>query len=197
MPLHPAESAMMAKTLTYIMEDGLDTEPGFSLKDSRWFQQLVGLIPNQSLMNDLDRLLTGLFPALLYDSVLVGLNMVQTVSGDNLGSPEEQINYATEVVTAVEGSTPVDLGHVYLPLVLAGMLLNYRIRELHENPWNTLSDIQQAWQGRLRLADTSFEWISKVLADYVRRGEHALEESGIARPKPSSTDRLNKRPGGR
>jgi len=184
MPLHPAEVLLMAKTITYVLEDGLELEPGFSLYTSRWFQQLVGIIEDEATMQDMDKLMARLFPNALYDAVLLGLKLTQNASGDDLGTEADHINYANEVVSAVEGSIPIDLGHVYLPLVLCGILLNYRLKVMHENPWVSLAEISQAWSGRLRLSDTNFEWITNVFNDFIRRAEKQLDEVRISRPRP-------------
>lgn len=182
LPLYPAEVLLVAKTITYVLEDGLDLHPGFSLYASRWFKQLVGMIEDPATIKNMEKLIANLFPALIYDAVLLGLTLVSDESRSNLGSPTEQIDYANEVVAALEGNIPTDLGHAYLPLILAGMLLNYRIKGMRENPWFTLHEIQQAWQGRLSQAENQFEWIARVFNDFFLRAEKDLDEARIARP---------------
>jgi hypothetical protein len=182
LPLHSSEALLIAKSITYVLEDGLDLHPGFSLYASRWFKQLVGMIEDPATTKDIDKLIVRLFPSLIFDSVLLGLTLVGEESKSSLGSPNEQIEYASEVVAAIEGNIPIDLGHAYLPLVLAGILLNYRIKGMRENPWITLHEISRAWQGRLSNAENQFEWVARVFNGFVRKAEKDLEEARIDRP---------------
>ncbi|MBX3085211.1 MAG: hypothetical protein KF716_26495 [Anaerolineae bacterium] len=182
LPLAPAEALFAAKTLTYAMEDGLDLEPGFSLYEAKWFHQLVGLMAEPEMTSDIEALLTRLFPAILYDGVMLGLSLVARISEESLGTHDEHISYANEVINAVEGQASIDLGHAYLPLILAGLLLTYTVKGIHENPWTSLGEVRQAWHGRLRLADNEFEWVDKVFRLFYDEAERSLDEARIARP---------------
>jgi hypothetical protein len=194
LPLAEAESLFAAKTLTYAMEDGLDQEAGFSLYESRWFQQLVGMMAEPEATNDIEVLLTRLFPAILYDGVMLGLSLVARISEESLGTRDEHINYANEVINALEGRTAIDLGHAYLPLILAGLLLTYTVKGLHENPWTSLDDLRLAWHGRLRVANNQFEWVDKVFRNFYGEAEQALDEAHIARPTVQRRMQAPKRP---
>ena len=184
LPLTPAEALFAAKTLTYTMEDGLDLEPGFSLYDSKWFHQLVGLMAEPEATSDIEALLRRLFPSILNDGVMLGLSLVARISEENLGTHDEHVTYANEVNNALEGRATIDLGHAYLPLILAGLLLTYKVKGIRENPWTSLSEVRQAWQGRLRLADNQFEWVAKVFRQFYDEAEQTLDEARIARPTP-------------
>src|SRR5437764_479106 len=56
LPLHPGESLFATKLLTYIMEDGLDLEEGFELKQGRWFNRLASIVSDQYMIEDDNRL---------------------------------------------------------------------------------------------------------------------------------------------
>jgi hypothetical protein len=187
LPLHPSEAQFAAKTLTYTMEDGLNLEQGFSLQESRWFKQLVGMMGDAALLSDINALLTKLFPAIVHDSVRLGLSLVARIAEENLGTQAEYLTYADEVLSALQGKASIDLGHAYLPLVLTGLLLNYKVKATRENPWTSLTNIRQAWHGRLRLADDQFEWVARVFNLFYEEAETQLDDARISRPRPPKT----------
>lgn len=184
LPLHPAECIFIAKTLTYVMEDGLEIEPGTSLQGSRWFQQLMGVMSDEELLKDPDRLVQYLYSALIYDGVMLGLSMTERNSGESLGSTAEHVSYANEIVAAIDNKAPIDLSHAYLPLILTGLLLNPTIRNSRENPWVSLTQIREAWRGRLKLADNRYEWVANIFSNFAYKCESALNDARI--PKPST-----------
>jgi hypothetical protein len=182
LPLHPGEIMYITKILTYVMEDGLDLEDGFKLTDGRWFQRLVSVINDQYITGDSDRLVGFLYTAALHDAVRVGLSMVERTTHKTFGTEDEHVIYANEVVSALEGSIPPDLGHVYLPLVLAGLLLNAQVRGPRENLWSSVAQVREAWRGRQRLADSTFEPVSEMLDTFLYDAEEFLQRSRIPRP---------------
>jgi hypothetical protein len=193
--LEPAEALHMAKLLTFVMEDGLDLEPGFSMATSHWFRRLLGLVeglgdeadPAESIL----ALLPTLFPLVLHDGILLGLAMTARISGDNLGTPAEHEAHAQEVLSALEGKVPTEIGHAYLPLVLAGILLNYRVRGATENPWASLNELRQAFHIRLRTAGDEVEWVARTFREFFATAEETLEHARIPRPtrppRPTAT----------
>src|SRR5262249_12248674 len=156
LPLHPGESLFTAKMLTYIMEDGLDLEEGFELKQGRWFNRLASIVSDQYMIEDDNRLVNFLYTAVVHDSVRVGLNMVERTTKKKFGTQDEHFTYSDEVVSALEGNYPIDLSHVYLPLILAGIMLNQRVKAPKENLWGGIGKLREAWGGRQRRADSPF-----------------------------------------
>ncbi len=185
LPLHPGEIVYITKILTYVMEDGLELEDGFKLTDGRWFQRLVGVINDQYITGDHDRLVGFLYTAAIHDAVRLGLSVVERTTHKKFGTGDEHTIYANEVVAALEGSIPVDLGHVYLPLILAGVLLNAQVRGPRENLWTSVAQLREAWRGRQRLADSTFEPVSEMLTTFLYDAEEFLQRSRIPRPDGS------------
>jgi hypothetical protein len=186
MPLHPAEAAFIAKVLTYVMEDGLDLEQGFSLPESRWFNQLAGVMNDQALIGDFERLVPYLYSALIHDGVMLGLAMVEHESRENVGSPNERLSYADSVVSSLNSKSGIDLSHVYLPLVLAGLLLNHQIKSTRENPWTNIAMLREAWQGRLKLLGSEDEWMMGMFSNFTHIAEQNLHKMGLAKPAAKS-----------
>ncbi len=182
LPLHPGEALYISKTLTYAMEDGLDLEPGFKLTEGRWFHRLVSVVNDQYIIEDPDHLVTFLYTAVLFDAVRLGLHMVEQAAKQNFGDANEHVVYADEVVAALERQTPIDLAHAYLPLVLSGVILNARIKGTKENLWRSLAMEREAWHGRQRLADSSFEVISQMLDGLLYEAELFLTRTRVPRP---------------
>ncbi|MEP7287530.1 MAG: hypothetical protein ABI947_17365 [Chloroflexota bacterium] len=182
LPLHPGETLFAVKTLTYIMEDGLDLETGFGLVNGRWFNRLVSVVSDQYMTQDEDRLCSFLYTAVVYDAVRVGLNIVERYARQKFGTQDEHAAYAEAVVGVLEGRNQVDLGHVYLPLVLTGIVLNLTIKSSKENLWDSLASLKEAWTGRVRLADSTIEPISQILTAFIKDAELTLTRSRVPRP---------------
>ena len=155
LPLHPGETLFIAKALTYVFEDAYQYEQDFDLHDARWFQWLCSLLVQNedAALADKGKLAAGeLYFGGLYDAVRVGLTIVRTTTGRNYGSVEEQRAYAEKVVQAVQGNLPMDLSYAYLPLIMAGLQLNMRVKLRYENLWDSLGLLEEAVAGRRRLA---------------------------------------------
>ncbi|MBN2470532.1 MAG: hypothetical protein JXN59_07400 [Anaerolineae bacterium] len=153
MPLHPAEAIFIAKAITYVFDDAHQYEPDYDMAQSRWFRWLCSLLMQDSVIGQRapgDLAARELYFAALYDAVWVSLPMVEIALQEVYGTPEEHRQYAEEVVQAIHGRS-LDLGHIYLPLVMAGVLLNIRVNARGENLWTNLDLLQEAMRGRARL----------------------------------------------
>jgi hypothetical protein len=182
MPLHPAEALFMSKALTYTMEDGIDLEPGFKLETSRWFQRLVSIMQDQYILQDSQQLVSFLYTAVLHDAVRLCLPIIERAGKQKFGTSEEHAEYADEVVMALEGRQPVDLGHIYLPLVLNGILLNQGVKLPKESLWTNIEQMREAWRGRVRLAGSAFDPVAKMLDNFLYEAEQTLIRSRVPRP---------------
>jgi hypothetical protein len=182
MPIHPGEALFIAKAITYVMEDGLDLEDGFSLKTGRWFNRLISIVSDKYMTDDEDRLVSFLYTAAVHDAVRVGLGIVERAARKKFGTPEEHSQYADEVVSVLEGNKGIDMGHAYLPLILGGILLNQQIKGLKENLWTSLAQVREAWRGRLRLMDSTFEPIAQMMDQFVHEQEQQLYRARVPRP---------------
>jgi len=186
LPLHPGESLFIAKAIIYVYEDAYRYEQNYELYDARWFQWLASLLVREPDLAEEDRgvLAAGeLYFGAMYDAIMVGLNMVETATGERYGSLAEHRSYASRMVQAVQGAMPMDLSYAYLPLVLAGVTLNMRVKLHSENPWISLEMIEEARRGRAHLAGNGEETniIFSALDGLIASAKELLVRSRISR----------------
>src|SRR5262249_11282195 len=162
---------------TYVMEDGLEIEPGFKLIEGRWFRMLAAVMGDKTVTEDVDRLVAYLYPGVVHDAVRVGLVLVETHAREKLGNRQEHIAYADEVLAAMSNNHTIDLGHAYLPLILAGVVLTWRVKGVKENPWTSCAGIREAWQGRKSLGGAPYEWVDRVLNMFLTQSEKYLADT--------------------
>ncbi|MCC7207481.1 MAG: hypothetical protein IT323_09250 [Anaerolineae bacterium] len=180
--LHPSEALFLGKTLAYTLEDGLQAEGVYPLDEAAWFRRLITVADDDGLLSDRDGLIAYLYTALVRDAVRLGLAMVERASGEKLGEVSDHIAYAQEVVSALETQRESDLGHVYLPLILAGVLVNNLVKDARENPWESLARLREAWRGRIRLAGSQYGWVSEMLSNFMYEAEQVLHRAAVPRP---------------
>ncbi len=182
LPLHPGEVLFITKSLTHVFEDAYQYETDYKLYDARWFQWLCSLIVRDPEIaeRDLGELAGGeLYLAALYDAVWVTLPMVQSWTGRRYGSPQEHRQYADKVVQAVQGNAPMDLGYAYLPLIMAGVLLNMRVAMRYENQWTSLDMLEEARRGRARLSGTRDQELFNVLDTLIAEARELLRRARV------------------
>ncbi len=181
-PLHPGEVIFITKPLAYAAADGLDLEAGFSLASGRWFQRLCRLmVDDTGVINDLDALLEQLYPAIVYDATRLSFSMVAQSTGTDFGDATEQAEYAARLSAALEGADQAALEHIYVPLAMAGVLLNARITLSNENPWTSLDALKEALEGRVSLVGSGFREVFDILTGLIEEAEQLLREMRIPR----------------
>jgi hypothetical protein len=184
--LHPAEALYVGKTLVYTLEDGLQAEGVYPLEQAAWFRRLITVADDDGLLSDRDALIGYLYTAVVRDAVQLGLAMVERASGQRLGERHDHIAYSQEVVAGLEAQREGDLGHVYLPMILAGVLVNNVVKDVRENPWESLARLREAWRGRVRLAGSQYGWISEMLSNFMYEAEQVLHRAAVPRPAPGT-----------
>ena len=188
------EIIAISKLLTYIMEDGLEIEPGFSLPASNWFQRLTLFRNNADLLADMDRLIAALYSALIIDAGQLGFTLLSQRLGqpnahdavtnrtnratkplqNPLGLPEEQVAHIAEIDDALNRVVSMDLTHVYWPLALAGVLQHLLIRGPKENLWKTLEEMRIAWRSRNMTGLPHADVMSSLMTDGLQSAEQSL-----------------------
>ncbi|MBN2304438.1 MAG: hypothetical protein JXQ72_08185 [Anaerolineae bacterium] len=180
--LYPGEAAAIAKPLTYVVAGGLEREEAFSLAEGRWFVRLCRLmIDDPTVIQSLDATLTQLFTAIVQDAVLVSFHIVHQDTGVDFGDAQEQADYASKLVAALEGKGQVSLEHIYVPLALAGVLLNAQRKLPGENPWHTLVALQAARDVRINEIGDEFSEVFGILNDLIAGAEKLLREMRVPR----------------
>jgi len=182
LPLHPAEAHFIAKLLAYVLYNGLDLEEGFALATSAWFRRLCRLFATGSeATNNPDQLIPLLYTGAVYDAALLGLHMVRMETGADFGDADEQRDYAARLVAALEGREPLGLEHVYVPLVLAGVIVHARLIAPGEKLWRSLDQLREARNGRIKLAGSAFGEVFDLLNLLLERSEALLAQTKVPR----------------
>jgi len=151
-PLQEGEAALIAKMMTLILEYAApqDSAHGFLaagkysiaplfqrlLRDHNheidlphWFSAYLHLLgQDERVVEYATRIVPRtLYLPLLQDAVEHAFVMVQQVSGQSLGEPDEVMSYARQLVEALENKQELNFQRVYLPLVMGGILINDKI----------------------------------------------------------------------
>lgn len=180
--LRRGEAIAIAKLMTYVMEDGLELEDGFRLTDGRWFQLLAAHIDEPKLLADPASLISVLYNGILYDSMRLGYHMLARSVHESLGTPAEHSALAARMVNALEGRQPLELSDIYLPLVLAGLMLHTQVKSNQEDLWATLEQIRIDWRARLRSSLEQSPTVTKLMDHFIQTTEQFLVRARIPRP---------------
>jgi hypothetical protein len=154
MPLHPGEARAIAKMLTYTLDSDSYGEANYRLEDSRWFQTLCQTLAcNESVGRKApdEIAVRFLFDALVFDAVMLGFALIRPRFRTNLGDRTERVQYANRLLSWMAGAGEPDLAYIYLPLVLAGVVINPMVAPSRDDPWLILEALREAYRGRVRL----------------------------------------------
>ncbi len=176
--LWAGEAVAIAKLLTLVLETGVpkagegNAQPVYP----RWFAKLCRLLTQSpQAASHIDELVgEQLYPDLAYDAAILGFTMLSTVTKEAFGSNDEMATYATQLAASLSGkSEPLDLTHVYLPLVLAGVIVNTRVTMPQEQTRDTTSLIASAREKRANEEDSSNKFVFTMADDLIQRAlEH-------------------------
>lgn len=173
-PLKPLEAAYIAKLLTLIVhmadpgDDSFDhlgsqnfniaallhSDLADDVRLPRWFEALLRGIAasEQALANIPAFICTRLYDALLRDASPFAFHMIQTITGEDLGSDEEIRDYTDRLVKLLHESKGMDFAHTYLPLVMGGAVVFDRV----VTPGEKLEDTLRGMSEVLAMRDA--EW---------------------------------------
>jgi hypothetical protein len=175
-PLHGGVATMIAKLLVYVLGDGLKTEDGFSLEDSRWFRNLCHLMVSDANITAQPRqVFDRLYPDIIYDAVILGLSICSTHLDIDVGDDTERRGYAEEVRDAFAPQHKMNISYVYLPLVMAGITLNQRVRLREEPVSGNISQVKEAVQGRKALSGDTYNEIFELTEQIIQHAEKSLK----------------------
>jgi hypothetical protein len=181
-PLHPGEAIFITRALMYVLQQGLELEPGFSLEESAWFRRLCRLlVADPDAVHAVDQLISLLYSAVVYDAVLLGFFIIGRQAGADFGDRDEQLSYTARLVAALEGRVTLRLEHVYVPLVLTGVALHGRVPLPGEKPWHSLAQLRQARDGRIKLAGAEFVEVFDLLNRLIEEASGLLAALRVSR----------------
>lgn len=96
-----------------------------TLRLPRWFEGLVRGIAHDETMaaNPAAYICNRLYDLLLRDSIFFAFDLIRTTTGEDMGSEEEIRDYATSFLQRLNTQDSMDFAHVYLPLMMGGIIL--------------------------------------------------------------------------
>lgn len=187
MPLHPGEASSISKIMAYTVDDAPELESQKNVENSHWFRTLCQVLAHDETIHDMPRaelLAKYVFDAILFDAIEMGFHVLQPKVKEKLGNTEERLNYANRMLTWFAGYGEPDLTYVYLPLVLAGLVI-FRIVSLdvRENPWIMVDQLYEAMEGRESLSGSEETTvIFKMLRDMLDEQSRIIRSQRIERP---------------
>jgi hypothetical protein len=180
--LEPAELVYISKTLLYVLEDGLDLEQGFELTKGRWYRQLCLLAAQSELSDDPAELMPRLFDSVVHDGIRLGVHMVRFALSSSPLVADQSDDAADAMLHALNGETRLTLQQVYWPLVLAGLILNARIKLPGEDLWDSLDGLRHAVQQRRSASDNTRKPLFDALDRLSNDADVMLQRLRVARP---------------
>jgi hypothetical protein len=173
--LQPVEAVYIAKIMTLVLTElsipkptKLNPNPEFP----QWYRTLLHLLWQESGFRDYAVALVkdNLYPDLIADSIIYGFRMLSTVLADeDFGTDEEVREYAAEISHYLRDQMRFDYHHVYLPLILAGVIANARVVFERENVRDTLNAISQAHDSRRAEQNSDNAFIGEILHKLIDR----------------------------
>jgi hypothetical protein len=176
-PLDDAEAALVAKGMSLILEYASpdDTHHGYIAagrwaitpllgraldldrppQAPRWLRALLRLVEQDARAGQhVAAVLAG--PAyfeLLYDAAQLGFDVVQSATGEDVGSAEERDSFASGLIDLLRAGGPLDFSRAYLPLIMGGLLVNEHLLMPQERPADLLHGLAAALERRESLID--------------------------------------------
>lgn len=193
-PLKPIEALGIAKLMTLVLEyatprynaHGNIAAGGYNLETlfqrdpfkleahiafPHWFRALLAMLER-------DERAAGhmavMIPRYLYDDLLrdaidFAFQLVESASGENLGSMDERAAYRERIVGALKQKSGVDFSTAYLPLVAGGILANEQLIYQKENPLDRLLEFDAALEQRAAEPTPPDESIYAMVSDILAR----------------------------
>ncbi|MCC6803709.1 MAG: hypothetical protein IT319_12570 [Anaerolineae bacterium] len=184
LPLHPGETAAIAKMLMYTLDDRSQLDPKYRMEEQGWFQALCQVLAHDpQIAEDMPGEIVGrhLLDPLISDAIFVGFNLIRSRVKVDLGSDEERANYANRMMRWLSGQDEPDLVYIYLPLALGGVIVNHQVTGPGDDPWEVIDGVREAYRGRVRLVEGDAMEIFEILDKLLARGVDELRRLRIPR----------------
>lgn len=171
-PLYEGEARYIAKLLTHVLCDIGKPQPTREVPDPPrplWYQQLLSILfqdPNYS-KHPLHLIQQRVFPELVQDAMLHGFKMLETVLHEDFGLDSEKQAYTQDIIHALRNQEPLSYSDVYLPMIIAGLILNGRVVSEGENVRESLFSLHNAHQKRADEYNEDNAFITKMLETWI------------------------------
>ncbi|NJL94713.1 MAG: hypothetical protein HC915_13850 [Anaerolineae bacterium] len=169
-----AEALYITKILVHVLCDvpimpRTDANP--TPHRPRWYTEAARLLFLDERVKDHPARVISekLYPHLMEDAIQHGFQMVVTVLNEDLGSPQERVSYAQDVVSALRTGGPLNFGQVYLPLIVAGIIANTRVVMPRENVRESLFALGKAKDHRRAEQNEDNAFIFKMIEELTDR----------------------------
>jgi hypothetical protein len=148
-PLNQAEALLIAKVMALVLEYAapkahqlsplaagvFDLTPFFSdggdiHQMPRWARALLRLIARdeRTALHVVPVLTHMVYNDLLRDAISLSFSLVETATGEDVGSDDEMREYADRIIEAIRLQSGMSLMLAYMPLLLGGIIINEQIK---------------------------------------------------------------------
>lgn len=171
--LHPAESGLIAKLLTLVLEyasprhtghghvaagrynvDALFARDPFTLDSEpyipHWMRAVISMVERdaRAAEHPLAVFTKYSFDDVLRDGIDYAFDLVERDSGEDVGSDEERANYRERVLERLRTKAGIDFSVAYLPLIMGGMIVSDQVMLPKESPSELLKEVSHALERR-------------------------------------------------
>lgn len=172
--LKPIEALLIAKMLAQVLQlahptshvHDYDADPIYNVERTIKVQALSGKpvrLPywcagmlqvistnREALYQPVEVISQMLYDHLVRDAVPLAIQMIQQVTGFELGTPDEARSYADRIVRLLHEHKGINFDYAYVPLVLGGLIVNNQVAGPNERLDDIMHQIHQALRERRR-----------------------------------------------
>jgi hypothetical protein len=198
-PIQPAESLMIAKLMALILEYAAPRDNSHDpIRAGRY--DLTGFLSGSSPTADMPRWARGMLRLisrderaasqavvavtkmlqneLLWDATMLGFSLVETATGEDVGTEREMFEYATRLLRSLQTTGELDFVHTYMPLVLGGIVINDQLTTDETNFVDALRKLWVIVDERRTEGDENAEPVVEIAEQLIER---ALQAYGYRR----------------
>lgn len=199
-PLKPLEALFITKLLTRLLEMAAPRENVFDFMAGdiynvsltlrkalageiddpqfpHWFDAALRLVARQTnLLETPTALLGPLYLDILRDASAYAFTLIKTATGESMGTDEEMSGFTDMLIERLRARNGLDFTHIYMPLILGGIILNDRIIQEGEDIAESLRGMSDIIAARDDEIDESNELIVDLVRLLVNR---SLQKYGI------------------
>ncbi len=188
--LQPIEAHYITKFLVLLLELGATTEDAYDplsherynvrlhlKKDAdlsalpAWCRGMLKAIDAAPATADapVEALCSTVYDELLRDAIQHGFDLIQKMTGEDMGSPDEIRDYTDKLIRRLLKAEALSLADVYLPLVMSGVLAYDRVLQPDETIGDNLKALSDTVKARRSEVDSQTEIVWSMAAQLVDR----------------------------